>query len=249
VFAVGGLAASGVTKEAHPTTGRFCLDIPLQLGVTNRIEVRAKDPARGISDPSVVTVTQTSGCSTEPPEPPPAPVPSKNVAHGVTPLSNVTPSEGNLALLTDGNESTTAVLDQPSWLPVGDAQVWLSLKLAQLTAVDRVVVKWRDSPSSGGYYAEKYKILVSGSADPGSPSLVSGAWTVVEDVTQGAGGDEEFTLTAPGVRHVALWLIEDASYIHPYEHFVPAEIEVWDVPAKTGSTEPTQTNTCASAGS
>jgi hypothetical protein len=246
VFAMGGLETSGVTKDTNPSTGRFCMDVRLKMGASNVIEVRVHDPVLGDSDPAVITVQQ-SDCKDPDPDPTPTPKPT-NVALGLKGHASKTADEGNEGFLTDGN-ATTAVTYSGYRTPFTCcANIWVTMKLAKLTEVSKIVVKWLDGTSN---YADDYKVLVSAVSDPGDPNLDNGYWTIVKSYDgSGAGGTETVDLssTKPPAQHVALWLNHQQGFWHMAETFTIAELEVWDSPKSTGPNPTTPTNTCASLG-
>ena len=255
VFVMGGLSTSGIATDAHPTTGRFCLDVPLKKGAVNTLEVRAQDPTLGLSEAVTIVVTQ-SACKDDAPTVPPEEPKSQNVALGIKGKSSQTPNMGNEGFLTDGKTSTVMELHVASswYCPWCDVDGWTSIKLDKLTEVEKIVVKWRDSSGNGTAYGKKYKVLVSSMSDPGDPSITNGYWTAVGEVTEGDGGIDTYDLKSqkPLAQHVAIYLQADASGSVTngwYEYFAIAELEVWDAPKKTTPTPSTQTNTCANVGS
>jgi len=248
VFAQGGLETAGIATDAHPVTGRFCLDIRLKPGVSNLIEVRTQDPVLGISEPASVTVKQSSSCTVDTP-PPDQPEP-QNVAIGLKARASVAPGQGNEGFLTDGNPATVVEYSGKS---LTDAGIWVAVKLPKLTELSKIVVKWRDSQGNGDSYGEKYQVLVSAVGDPGDPSLTNGFWTVAKIYDAGIGGIDTVDLkdTKPQASHVALWLSADGDNwggtTGIWEYFALAELEIWDNPKKV--TQPTtQTSTCQSLG-
>ena len=248
VFVMGGLATSGIATDAHPTTGRFCIDVPLKKGSVNTIEVRAQDPVLGVSEPTTVSVTHGGTCQDDV-TPPPDPPKSKNIALNLPVRTSKSEDKGNPGFLTDGNSSTVAVYSGGSW--TSDANIWLTMKLEKLMAVEKIVVRWRDNSSSSEHqYAVKYKVLISTKSDPGDPNLDNGYWTPVAEVTSGDGGVDTFDLktTKPQAQHVAVWLQQDGASYTWSETFAVAEIEVWDVPKTVTPIPTTQTNTCANIG-
>jgi hypothetical protein len=257
VFVMGGLATSGIATDANPTTGRFCIDVPLKKGAVNTLEVRAQDPILGLSEAVTVKVTHGGTCTDDVPAPTPTPAKSQNVALGVKAKTSVVPSQGNDGFITDGKPSTIMQLDVgSSWYnPFADTEGWATIKLDKLTEIEKIVVKWRDSSTSGGenHYGKKFKVLVSAMSDPGDPNVKNGYWTEVGDVPEGTGGTNTFDLksTKPIAQHVALWLMQDGAqpFGNWYEYYAIAELEVWDAPKTTTPTPTNQTNTCANIGS
>jgi hypothetical protein len=255
VFVMGGLSTSGIATDAHPTTGRFCLDVPLKKNGSNTLEVRAQDPTLGLSE-AVTVVVSHSSCKGDAPVVPPEEEKSENVALGIKGKSSQTPNLGNEGFLTDGKSSTVMELHVASdwYCPVCDVAAWTSIKLEKLTEVEKIVVKWRDSSGNGTAYGKKYKVLVSSMSDPGDPSITNGYWTAVGEASEGDGGIDSYDLKSskPLALHVAIFFLADASgsvWNGWYEYFAVSELEVWDAPKKTTPTPSTQTNTCANVGS
>jgi hypothetical protein len=250
VFVMGGLATSGIATDAHPTTGRFCLDVPLKKNSSNTLEVRAQDPKLGMSDAVTVVVTHST-CKDDAPVVPPEEQKSRNVALGIKGSSSKTPEEGNEGFLTDGKTSQSVVYTQDLWSwGGGDANIWVRIKLEKLTELEKIVVRWRDSNGSGSSYGGRYKVIVSPMSDPGDPNIKNGYWTEVGNITEGDGGTDSFDLKAqkPVVQQVALWLQKDGS-TNWQESFAISELEVWDAPKKSTPTPTPQANTCANVGS
>jgi hypothetical protein len=241
VFAMGGLETSGVSTDAHPTTGRFCLDVRLKPGAENVIEVRAQDPELGLSEPDTVTVRQGT-CSTNDVPPTVEEPQPENVALGQKARASKTADSGNEGFLTDGKTSTVVTYSGGwGWT---DAAVWVTVKLPKLTEVGKIVVKW------GSDYAAKYKVLVSAMTDPGDPDLKNGYWTEVKSFDAGDGGTDTVDLkdSKPPAQHVALWMNQDGKGWTWGETFALAELEVWDVPKKTTAAPTVPANTCQSIG-
>ncbi len=253
VFVVGGGATSGIATDAHPTTGRFCLDIPLKKGMANDLEVRAQDPVLGLSEAVKITVTQGS-CQDDITPPPTEEVKPKNVALGVKARASKAADKGNEGFLTDGNSSTVTEYSGGDWYnPFADANVWITFKLEKLTELSRIVVRW--DGSAGTSFGGQYKVLVSSMSDPGDPNLNNGYWTEIANITAGDGGSDDFDLKSskPVAQHVAVWMLKDGNngMTGYYEYFRVAEIEAYDAPKKQTPTTPTnnQTQTCANVGS
>lgn len=234
VFVIGG-GTSGLATDAHPVTGRFCLDVPLKKNAMNHFEVRAQDPILGMSEPEMVSVSHST-CGDDVPDPTPNEVPSSNVALGAQGTESESPDEGNLGFLTDGKTSTTVTYSGGyGW---GDFSGWASIKLDKVYMASKVVVRWRDGQSSGGNnYGQKYAVLYSSMSDPGDPDLKNGYWTVIE-VDSGNGGEDLFDLkdSKPLIRHIAVWMKQDGASWTWTETFSISEIEVWDVPQQNGTT-------------
>jgi hypothetical protein len=253
VFVMGGLATSGLATDANPSSGRFCIDVPLKKGAVNTLEVRAQDPVLGLSEAVTVKVTHGGTCQDDVPNPPPTPPKSQNVALGIKGKASTSDMVGNEGFVTDGKTSTNMQVNiGSSWYcPWCDVEGWFTIKLDKLTEIEKVVVKWRDATGSTSlYYGSKFKILVSAMSDPGDPNIKNGYWTEVGDVTSGTGGTNTFDLksTKPIAQHVAMWLMQDGSGNVTegwFEHFAISELEVWDAPKTTTPTPTNQTNTCA----
>jgi hypothetical protein len=95
VIVFGG-SVSAPSTDAHPVTGRFCIDVPLVKGTQNALQVRAQDPVIGISEPVSRAVEQKETCTDDVTEPTVDPVKSKNVALGETGASEHKPDKGNI---------------------------------------------------------------------------------------------------------------------------------------------------------
>jgi hypothetical protein len=248
VFVVGG-GTSGLATDAHPVTGRFCLDVPLKKNAVNNFEIRSQDPIKGMSEPVKISVSHNA-CKDDAPKVNPEQPASKNIALGAKGTSSDTAEEGNEGFLTDGKSATHATYSGGyGW---GDFGGWVSVKFDKLYMLEKVVVKWKDGSGSGGNYGTKYSMLYSSMSEPGDPDAKNGYWTVI-DVDAGDGGTDTFDLksTKPLVRHIAVIMKQDANSWSWGESFSIAEVEAWDVP-KSSSTLPggstTTTTTCASIG-
>jgi hypothetical protein len=246
VFVIGG-GTSGLATDAHPVTGRFCMDVPLKKNTVNNFEVRAQDPILGMSEPEMVSISHTT-CNDDVPDPTPEQVPSQNVALGAQGTESESPDEGNVGFLTDGKASTSVTYSGGyGW---GDFGGWVSLKLDKVYMASKIVVRWRDGSSSGGSeYGAKYSVLYSSMSDPGDPDLKNGYWTVIE-MNSGDGGEDLFSLESskPLIRHVAIWMKQDGASWTWSETFAIAEVEVWDAPQQ-GATTPTgnSSKTCSNS--
>jgi len=124
------------------------------------------------------------------------------------------------------------------WCNWCDYEGWTMITLEKLVEVEKIVVRWRDAEGAGTDFGREYKVLVSTVSEPPDPNLDDGYWVEIAAVTEGNGGMDLFDLAAtrPLVKHVALWLQQDA---YPWtkefigkESFAVAEIEVWDAPKK-----------------
>lgn len=242
VFATGG--ASPVVTDANPQTGRFCLPVSLKNGALNRIEIRAQDPDKGLSDivafqiEHLVSATNGSGDVTAPTQQ------SKNVALGLQPRAKDSPVEGNLSLLTDDSESTVAVFEDSDWFGTYDG--WVAIALDTLTPISKINIHWRDYLGLGDQsFGMGYKVLISNEATPGEPSLTNGHWYQVLDETDGDGGLDAVNLQSqvPLARHVAIWLLYDHAKNFG-DRFALAEIEIWDEPLGTAPAPQPTTNVC-----
>ena len=257
VFAHGGRATSGIATDANPTTGRFCLPIPLKLDDENKIEVYVQDTNGAVSKAVERTIRHTSDTSAcadstqRPPSTPAGDAEPDNIALGASGDSEPTPDKGNNDFLTDGKSDTVAIFEGGDFYwPWGDLNGWVSIPLEKPTQLSKVVVRWRDKEGDEDeYYGEEYKLLVSKLSDPGKPNIDNGKWKILEEVTDGDGGEDSFDLSNYNehVRHVALWLQQDGTYkvLGWTEVFAIAEIEVWDVPKQTSGPTATASNTCA----
>lgn len=248
IFVKGG-ATAGITTDAHPVTGRFCVDVPLLPAQTNTFEVRAQDPDLGMSEPTVVEVDHDT-CGDDVPDDTPEEPKSKNVALGASGFESEGSTYGNLGFLTDGDASTYVQYKGAVW-DLNAYDGWVYITLDKLYMLEQIVLQWRDGQASGGTeYGSEYSVLVSSMSDPGDPSLTNGYWTEVATVTEGDGGTDTFDLSSskPLVQHIAIWMRYDGT-TNTTETFSLAELEAWDVPKKTNPTTPTnQDQTCASIG-
>lgn len=249
VFAKGGLEMSGIATDPNPATGRFCLDVRLKLGQDNLIEVRAMDPVLGESNPETVTVKQTT-CGKDDGQPPVEQAQPQNVALGLKARTNLSPEQGNEGFITDGNAKTWAQFNTAFWT-WGDPPVWITIKLAKLTELSSIVVKWRDGNGNGTAYGQEYKVLISTVAEPGDPNVDNGMWTDIKSYEDGVGATNTVDLksTKPSALHVALWLLHDGnnSLTGWEETYALSELEVWDNP-KTSTTPIGPANTCQNLG-
>jgi hypothetical protein len=251
VIVYGG-ALSTLSTTAHPTTGRFCLDVELVPDSENTLRLMAQDPTLGMSSAVTVKVTQQSSCKDDATAPQVDPPKSKNVALGSSATSKDKPKEGNLGLLTDGDSKTFVQvgMDCPWYnpkCPFDSYNGWVSISLGKLYLLDHIVVRWKDS---SGDFGKEYKVLVSSMTNPGDPDPKNGYWTKVAEVDSGDGGSDSFAVKGSKVyaQHVALWLEFDGA-TSAGETFSIGEVEVWDVPEQSTATLPTTTTTCSSIGS
>jgi len=242
--------SSSVSTDANPSTGRFCLDVPLVKNSANTLQIRAQDPILGMSDPVTRSVTHSGNCNDDVPNPTPDPVKSKNVALGSTGKSSQTPDEGNEGFLTDG-DTAKPVVYSGGWT-LSDPDIWTYIKLDKVYMLEKIVVKWRDGVQAGGSsYGKIYHVLVSSMSDPGDPDLKNGYWTEVAKIDNGDGDTDTFDLksTKPLAQYVAVWMKGDGQTSWWSETFALTEIEVWDSPQQTSTPTPTTTNTCSTLGS
>jgi hypothetical protein len=218
-------------KDVDPTTGHFCIDVPLKEGQANQLEVRAHYSAAGkLSDPRTVSVTHTT-CTDKPddaePDKPKAPE-RTNVALGLVGKSSEAPALNNESYITDNKTST--FVEYNGGYGWGDYNGWVAIKLSKLVKLDEIVVHWRDT--KGGtdeYFGVAYQVLVSPEANPGDPSLTTGHWVSLRQVTDGDGGVDKFDFSGqqPLAQHIALWLQQDGSGWTWTETFAISELEVW----------------------
>ncbi len=261
VFVEGGAQASEIVS-AHPQTGRFCVDVALKPGQLNRITIRAHDEHHGLSEPAGVQVTQAECPGREPAgqptEPAEAPV---NVAIGAEISSKDAPKEHQLTDIVDGDDSTWAEIQGGGTWAWSNYDGWVSLKLAALTEISKIVIRWTERDGDGNRYGTKFKVRISVVAEPGEPTDDNPLWQDVAEEDSGAGGEDLFDLAVKRlmVRHVALRLLQDArgnvaenTCIHvPFvssgcydERFRISELQVWDAPAAK-ATDTTVAGTCA----
>lgn len=248
VFATGGAAASGISTDVHPVTGRFCLPVTLKPGF-NTLDLRVQDPVLGLSDAVTVNVQldDCNGKDDTTPDAPAQPDP-RNIALGAPARAMEAPSKGNFGFLTDDKASTSATFGGGAWYcPWCDYSGWVAVKLDKVYKLSEIKITWRDTKyTSDKYFGKAYKVLVTSVGEPTDPNLDDGIWVEVGTVTDGDGGLDTFDLknTQPLAQHVALWLQQDGGTSWN-ETFAVAEIEVWDAPDKVA---PPQTNTEVCAG-
>lgn len=242
VIASGGASTSGVSTDAHPATGAFCLPVRLSPGQANLLEVRMLHPDGGLSEAVSVTVTQQQ-CGGGPDDvTPPGPQEEpRNVALGAPAKSKDKPEKGSLAALTDGDvgtvtefESNDFSMNASCWATGNPYNGWVIISLDRLVEVDRIVVHWRDmAGGSSAFYGKRYSVLTSSMSDPGDPSLEQdGRWITTRAYDDGDGGIDPIDLSQskPLVQHVALYLQLDGDCWALDETFAIAEIEVWEAP-------------------
>ena len=262
IFVIGGADSAGLATDTHPTSGQFCLDVKLTPGAVNKLEVRAQDAVRGTSDATIVEVEQ-SPCTPDSETPKPEAPKSVNVAVGQPVTTRDKPKKNQPGFATDGdNSSYVEVGGSDGTFGWNDWKGWVMVDLGKLYELSKIVVRFKDRDGSGDKYATKYKVLVSSMSDPGNPDLDNGKWIEVGSTGDGDGGTDTWNLsqTQPIARYVALWLQQDGkphwkeNIGIPFvgkkydEIFDVSEIEVWDVPKKSVTDGPPDTNTCAAIG-
>lgn len=251
VFAVGGEATAGSTDEANRTTGKFCIPVALQKGVTNKIEVRAQHPALGVSPPAIIHITHRTNCDTTKDDvsgtkKTASATSSHNVAQGQGVKSKDTPESGTNSSVTDGDKSSYVTFKGGGgWKFWQSYDGWVSIRLDKVYGLKKVIVRWKDSSGSGSAYGKEYRVLVSGVSKPGDPSLDGGDWQEIKHVSDGDGGKDvlEFGGKTPVAQHVAIWLQYDGANSIS-ETFRLSEVEVYNTVDKTTSF-PQQTSVCS----
>lgn len=244
VFALGGAATAGISSDAHPQTGSFCLPVALKKGQLNKFEIRAQDPKLGVSTSVTVRITRkicdekkddtTSSA--------PAKAKPKNVALGAKVRSKDSPKSGSGNNAVDGSTSTV-VTYSGGWFDHA-YNGWVALDLDKLYRISKIVVRWRDASGSGKHYGKDYMVLASHASSASEPYFNNG-WTEVKRISSGDGGTDTIDLKSkmPFVQHVALFLYGDAAF-NWSETFAIAEIEVWSAPDDSPSTPPIKSNVC-----
>lgn len=247
VFALGGAATAGISEDAHPTTGSFCLPVTLKKGQANTFEVRAQDPKLGVSSPVKVTITQQL-CDGKKDDTTSTPTKTKpkNVAQGAKVRSKDSPDSGSGNKAVDGKKSTWVTYKGGGGLTGWtDYNGWVVVQLDKVYRISKIIVRWKDWSGSGNSYGKSYSVLISHDSSPGDPDLKNGKWTEAKKFTDGDGGVDTIPLDSklPIVQHVALWLRKDGGWSWD-ETFSISEIEVWTAQDDSASAPPIKSNVC-----
>jgi hypothetical protein len=214
------ISGGAAPKTGGVVGGAFCVEVPLTPKALNALQVVARDPQGCTSPAAHADITQSE----------PGPI---NLFYGQPVTSNLTPTSGTLALLTDGLTTASVKLsffDPDPWPGVcNDKFAAVRVDLGATQVIDQLVAKY---PVKAGFksYASCWELWVSTKGNPVQPDNTSAAWKsdwtmVKQSLAQGAG---DLMLAIPGTqaRHVALLLYEDdATGIN--ETFELTEVEAW----------------------
>lgn len=219
IVAQGG-AGTAPPAKVNAVDGSFCIEVQLLPNALNNIVFSPIDHQGCMGVPTSKTI-QHHSCSQ-----PDAGTSQVNIALGASVSSSEQPSQGQGFFLVDGNPST--VVTYTGGWGWSDAKLFIGLGFSQQVAVHRIIVRWRDAKGGGGCdYGESYDVAVSAFSNPGK-DLKSGAWTMIQEVKNGDGGTDSFTVPAAQAKNVALLLHTDGC-VGWSEKFALAELEVWAI--------------------
>ncbi|MEE8409655.1 MAG: hypothetical protein V3T05_08620 [Myxococcota bacterium] len=201
IFVEGGEAPVATDADGG---GNFCIDVPLNTGKEQTLNVFAQDEQGQTSDPSSVVVDQDPSLA----EVVIPPQPVVDLAPGLPVYGDETPKEGLLSYVTDQDPTTNVLLPESRlWIDLGD---WYD--------IEKIEIEFPDEPMAGDdTFATEYMVLASDEAAPVMPPDVwDTSWTLLYDVYPGSfleagdGGVDSFELLVPmRARYVAFYLIEN----------------------------------------
>jgi hypothetical protein len=218
ITAQGGVGAAA-PRTVNQSDGKFCIEVMLNSDSLNVITLQPID-ANGC--PGLEEKVNVSHQTCLQPD---AGVAVTNLAVGAAVNANKKPSQGDSSYLTDGKTST--VVEYAGGWGVANAGIKLSVALKQAVQVETIVIRWRDAKGSGCDYGADYKLAYSSLSSPGEVDL-SGPWSELKSVNDGAGGVETYTYSSnkPLARHVGL-IMDQNGCSGWTETFALAELEIW----------------------
>jgi hypothetical protein len=218
ITAQGGVGAAAPVS-VNQSDGKFCIEVMLNSDSLNAITLQPIDANGCPGSGEKVDVTHKTCVQ------PDAGVAVTNLALGAAVNANKTPSKGDAGDLTDGKTST--VVEYAGGWGITNAGIKLSVALKQAVQVEKIVIRWRDAKGSGCDYGADYKLAYTSLSSPGEVDI-SGPWSELKSVTDGAGGVETYTYSSnkPFARHVGL-IMDKNGCTGWTETFAIAELEIW----------------------
>jgi hypothetical protein len=148
--------------------GYFCLDIPLEKGAVNVLDLVAIDELGERSDAQSFDVAQAG----EPPEPG-EPVAARNMALGGLPADDTLQEQvGFFSAMTDGNLSTSVVLQNAVFY-----SDWLILRIPAPEGIEKIRVYSNPECLAGDYLVHTAPAVLQDMAMPGALPVDEGPWT------------------------------------------------------------------------
>lgn len=217
------VVVTGGTGAAQPVTvgadGSFCIEVQLSQDTDNAVTFHPVD-ASGCPGQSLVQTIQHASCSATD-----VTAAADNKALGATVLGSGT-HKGDSADLVDGKLDTVVEYQGGGW-GFDDASTKIHIALGKPIQVEKIVVRWRDEQGNGCDYGKEYWVATSGVADPGKLESSGAYWTKLQDISDGDGAEDSFTLSdKPTVQHIGLRL-KNNGCSGWHETFALREVEVW----------------------
>jgi hypothetical protein len=213
--------------------GSFCIDIPLDKGAVNGLEVVAIDASGKRSDPQNFEITQAG----EPPDPG-EPVPARNIALGGLPIpGSLDEEEGTYPTMTDGNRNTGVILQNDVF-----SSDWITVRMPTPDGVESIRIYGDEDCLMGDYLVHTSPSVQTDMAPPGAESVDVAPWTFrgrfgstsgvndvnVTDCSIGSTPCQEFNFDADVTGAIGIRFVNDtcSNFAGLGEHQVN-EIEAW----------------------
>ena len=149
-------------------TGGFCIEIPLDKGVRNELEIVAIS-ATGNRSAAQYLETVQSG---EPPEPG-APTPARNIALGGLPIpGSIEEEQGTYPAMTDGNRNTGVMLQNDVF-----STDWITIRIPTPDGVESIRIYGDDECLIGDYLVHTAPSVQDPMPEPGAQNMDVTPWT------------------------------------------------------------------------
>lgn len=157
-----------IAVELNPD-GTFCLDVPLEKGAVNLLDIIAIDELGERSESQSFEVSQSG----EPPEPG-EPVAARNILLGGLPVANSTveEQEGVFTAMTDGNLHSSVVLQNAIFY-----SDWFILRIPAPNGVEKIRIFSSPDCLMGDYLVHTAPNVLPEMVQPGLVDADEGPWT------------------------------------------------------------------------
>ncbi|MCP4448415.1 MAG: hypothetical protein GY811_24195 [Myxococcales bacterium] len=213
--------------------GSFCIDVPLDKGIVNQIEIVAIDESGDRSAPQDFEVSQFG----EPPDPG-DPVPSRNIALGGLPTADSTVDEeqNTFPAMTDGSHSTGVMVQNAIF-----SDDWMILRLPTPDGVETIRIYGDEECLIGDYLVHTAPSVQPEMPAPGDLNEDTNPWVFrgrfgslneandfnVTDCSSDDQPCQEFNFTAAVTGAIGIRFVDfGCGSFAPDEHTIN-EIEAW----------------------
>ncbi len=212
--------------------GSFCLDIPLDKGTVNDLEVVAINAVGKRSEAQSFEITQSG----EPPNPG-DPVPARNIALGGLPIpGSIVEEQGSYPAMTDGDHSTGVMLQNDIF-----SSDWIVIRIPTPDGVESIRIYGDEECLIGDYLVHTAPSVQTDMPEPGGENVDATPWIFrgrfgstdgehdfnVTDCSEGNTPCQEFNFTSEVTGAIGIHFAGNGcGLVNPQEHTIN-EIEAW----------------------